>query len=296
MTININPMLTTTAGGSFSTDSTGFIQGTALNDPTVRNLLSGGVLDSAAVLPMWGGIAISEDVPTPYSASVANSRNTSLGGTIVRAPDNASITGFSVFDQNHAAIVTPTSEVPLSAGGQMVNFYRLGSNARIAVACDPSLISLDGGLITQQVSWDFVNQRLIPFSASYPQTTITNAVWSSTSGGQIDFTVSSDLTADINAGDDINVAQVVNTGGSSTSAFNGAWTVVSITSTHIIVSAPSSISLGTYASGGVVLAGGGALNVRVLEVKPDGNMTVNYNSTTGQATWNRSGSVAIILI
>jgi hypothetical protein len=137
---------------------------------------------------------------------------------------------------------------------------------------------------------------LIPYAGSYPQTSISNAVWASTAGGQTTYTVGTDLTADISAGDDIQVANVVNTGGASTGAFNGSWTVVSISSTTIVVSAPSSVSLGTYASGGIVLAGGGALNVRVLEVSPTGNMTVQYNATTGQATWNRNGAVAVILI
>ncbi len=164
------------------------------------------------------------------------------------------------------------------------------------VACDPSLISLDGSPITQQVSWDFTGQRLIPYSAAYAQTTITGASWASTGGGRTDFTVSSDLTADIDAGDDIVVTGVVNTGGTSTSAFNGLFTVVSITSTHIVVAQPAAGSPGTYASGGHVNAGGGAVPCRVLNVQAAGNMTVSYDTVTGFATWNRSGSVAVILI
>ena len=36
--------------------------------------------------------------------------------------------------------------------------------------------------------------------------------------------------------------------------------------------------------------------LRVLDVLVGNSMTVNYNSVTGFATWNRSGTIAIILI
>jgi hypothetical protein len=48
----------------------------------------------------------------------------------------------------------------------MVNFYRLGSGARVALAIDPTLVTLEGGLITQQVSWDFANQKIIAFATT----------------------------------------------------------------------------------------------------------------------------------
>ena len=44
-------------------------------------------------------------------------------------------------------INTPESEVQLAGSGGQVMYYRIGSRARIAVACDPNLISLRGGLI-----------------------------------------------------------------------------------------------------------------------------------------------------
>jgi len=75
------------------------------------------------------------------------------------------LTGFSVFDQAHAMINTPQSPVPLAASGGQVNFYRLGSQARLAVAMDQALVSQEGSVINlpSSFSWDFVNQRLIPF-------------------------------------------------------------------------------------------------------------------------------------
>ena len=38
--------------------------------------------------------------------------------------------------------------------------------ARLALAIDPTLISLEGGIITQQVSWDFTNQKIIAFATN----------------------------------------------------------------------------------------------------------------------------------
>lgn len=288
--VAFNPYVSTNAAGTFSKDTVGLIQGTAWDQPAIRYSLEGGYLASTESLPMWGGVAIYEDVPTPPSP------NGSYGGAVGRAPVMADITGFSVFDQMYAAVNSPQSPVPLIGSGGSVNFYRLGSGARIAVACVPGLVDAQGNLITQQVSWDLVNQQLIPFAGAYTETAITNAVWANTDGGQTTYTVGADLTADLSAGDYINVAGVVNTGGSSTTAFNGSWQVVSVTSTTVVVSAPASASLGTYASGGNILAGGGALNVRILKVQPEGCMTVEYNAETGFATWNRDGSAAVILI
>jgi hypothetical protein len=285
-----NPLVTTNAGGSFNVETTGYIQGQALDQPAIRNTLAGGVLLATAALPMWGGVGIYELIP-----GAANTPNGVLGGTVDRATSltgSTALTGFSVFDQAHAMINSPSSPVPVAPGGGQVNFYRLGSGARIAVACDPSLVSLDGTIINGPVSWDFTAQRLIPYSATYPTGTITGAVWAA---NQIDYTVSTDLTADINAGDDINVAGVVSTG-ATTDGYNGNYTVVSISATHIIVTAVRAASPGTYDSGGTVVAGGGALACKVLDVQIGNSMIVDYDAVTGVATWDRSGSTAIILI
>lgn len=291
--ITFNPMLTTSAAGSFNVQDDGFIQGCAMDDPSTRFALAGGVLLNSETISMWGGVGIFEDVP-----GVAGQQNPSLGGNVGRANSltgNSALTGFSVFDQNYAAINTPQSPVPLLGSLQTVNFYRFGSRARVPVACDPILANLEGGIITQQVSWDFVAQRLIPFSATYPQTTITGAVWASTGGGQVNYTVSTDLTSFLTAGDDINVSGVVSTG-ATTNGYNGNYHVVSLTSTNVIVSAPRAASPGTYASGGVILAGGGALPVKIIRVNIGNSMTVVYDPVTGFATWNRAGSCALILL
>lgn len=152
-----NPMLTSNANGGFSVTSEGYVQGVALDDPSVRNELAGGFLASTETLPMWGGLPIFENIPVGGSP---------LGGSIGRAATVAGITGWSVFNQAHNGITSPQSPVPLIANGMTVNFYRAGSGARIAVPIDPTLVSLEGGLITQQVSWDFTANRIVAFSAT----------------------------------------------------------------------------------------------------------------------------------
>lgn len=157
MTISINPALTTNAAGGFQISSLGMIQGVAMDDPSVRNELAGGYLDGNETLPMWGGVAVEE-----LTGDVGESR----GNDIKRAANYATLTGFSVFNQNHSAINSPQSPVPLIANGMLVNFYRLGSGARIPLKIDPALVSAEGSIITQQVSWDFANQMIVAFSVT----------------------------------------------------------------------------------------------------------------------------------
>jgi hypothetical protein len=170
--IAFNPYIQTSAAGMFNIESDGFIVGTAMPDPAARFALSGGWLAQAETLPMFGGVAINESVPLERTTAPATPTrpDISLGGIIARATTLAagagSVTGFSVFDQNYAAVNTPQSPVPVVGSGGMVNFYRLGSGARVALAIDPALVTLEGGLITQQVSWDFSLQRIIAFATN----------------------------------------------------------------------------------------------------------------------------------
>lgn len=166
---SLNPLVTTNAAGTFNIDSTGFIQGTTMDSPAIRNQLAGGIVALTETVPMIGGLAISQAIPTGYVSGTAAGPK-SLGGPISRATTvtggAAPITGFTVFDQAHHMVATPQSPVPQALQGMSVHYYRLGSRARIALACDPALINLQGGLITQQVSWDFTNQRVIAYSAA----------------------------------------------------------------------------------------------------------------------------------
>jgi len=296
--IPFNPLITTNGLGSFNVQSDGYVQGQAMDDPSARFRLRGGVLATTETVAMWGGIAISETTG-PYTNSAPSGV---MGGLITRAtqiaaaaPAAGDLTGFSVFDQNYAAVNTPQSPVPLSASGQSVHFYPLGSRARLAVAIDPSLVSLEGNIISQRVSWDFVNQRLVPYAPYHAAVTITGATWANTSGGQATYTVGVDLTSFLSAGNDITVTGVVSTG-ATTNGYNGSWTVVSVDATHVVVSMPRAASPGTYSSGGSIGAFGGAVPCTILNVNIGNSMVVSYDTTTGFATWNRTGSAAVIQI
>jgi hypothetical protein len=207
----------------------------------------------------------------------------------------AAITGISVFNQAANWLTTPQSEAPSAGSGMGVPFFRLGSNARVTVACDPSLVNLDGGLITQQVSWDLVNQRLIPYTPGYSNVTITGAVWASTAGGQTTFAVSTDLTAVLAAGSDINVSGVVSTGGTGV-GFNGAFTVVSLTSSHVVVTQVAASSPGTYSSGGLILADGGAFPCKILAVNNTNCKVISYDAVNNLVHWSPNGACALIQI
>lgn len=172
-TIPFNPFFTTNSPGTFNVTSDGYIQGCAMDSPAIRNSLAGGVLALAETQPMWGGVGISENVP-----GVAGMPQPQLGRIITRATSVATLSGsnrgtvqnqlggFSVFDQNYAAVSSPGSAVPMTPSYGEVNYYRLGSGARIPVACSPSLVSVEGRIVTTPLAWDFTNQSLEPLTAA----------------------------------------------------------------------------------------------------------------------------------
>jgi len=149
--INMNPILTTNAKGLFSTNSNGYTQGDAQDDPAVKFALCGGVVDAAATDPLFGGLPILETIPAGDSV---------LGSTISASTDADAPTGFSVFNQAFAGLTTPQSPCPAFLAGMSVNYYRLGSGARIPVALDPASITLEGELVSTTVYWDFTNNVL----------------------------------------------------------------------------------------------------------------------------------------
>ena len=157
-----NYMTSSNSQGLFAdVSSNGLVQGTVYADPAVRYQLRSGWLSPNETIPMWGGCAIYELVGGVSAGPVK-----SLGLQVGRATSLAStlpIAGFSVFDQAYGMVNTPSSPVPTAGSYMQVMSYRLGSGARIAVACDPALVDLYGVKISTQVSWDFVNQLLIPY-------------------------------------------------------------------------------------------------------------------------------------
>jgi len=165
--IAFNPLLQTNAAGMFTIESDGLVVGTAMPDPATRFALAGGWLATTETLPMYGGLAVSENIP--QERPPASRTDVALGpiiarGTVAPATGGAGvITGFSVFDQNYAAVNTPQSPVPTVGSGGLVNFYRLGSGARVALAADPALAAaVETGTtpITVPLYWDATNLRV----------------------------------------------------------------------------------------------------------------------------------------
>lgn len=156
--ISLQPMATTNAYGLFNTNSAGFTQGDAQDDPSVKFALAGGVLASSVTTPVWGGMPIQEDIPAANSA---------LGSSIANATDQSGhlATGILVYNQAYQGITTPQSTAPLFSAGMSVNYYRFGSGARIPLPCDSSVVSLDGNSVAETVYWDYTNNIL---TASIP--------------------------------------------------------------------------------------------------------------------------------
>lgn len=287
--VTINPLATTNAQGSFQTSSVGTVQGTFYDDPAVRYALAGGVLASAETLPLWGGVGIFEDIPgvTGGPAGV-------LGGTVGRANSltgSKALAGFSVFNQAHAMIQSPQSPVPLTPSGGQVNFFRFGSGARIAVACDPILADLVGDPTNTQVSWDFVNQLLVPFVGTL---TISSGTYVSGTG-VVTLTMSAPIT--FGPGDAVVVSGLTGTG--AFASLNGTFTALAgTTGSTVVYNAGSGLGAATITGGSLTLGSGAssALPAKVLEVLVGNSMTVAFDPVTGFATWNRSGTTAIILI
>ena len=290
--VNFNPMLTTFALGSFNISSDGYTQGTAYDDPASRNYLAGGLLATTETLPMWGGVAIQEII----SAATSNGH---LGNNISRATASTGITGFSVFDQGHNAITFNGNNVPVQTSGMSVPFYRLGSNARIAVACDPSLVSLDGGLTTQQVSWDFNNQLLQPYDAATATVSLTSITSSySATTGLYTFAVVAAAPSLVGAiGDSINVSGVTGTGAV---LVNGNQVVTAFTSntsfSFQIAAAVNAIATGALTGTLILNQGTGAISVRVLNIAVGNSRNVVWDKTGLTANFNSTGTCALILI
>jgi len=282
--VSFNPVLTTNALGSFSTQSDGFVQGVMMDDPASRFYIDGAPLASTETLPMWGGVAIFNNV------APATPTGTALGNVLGRATSVSQITGFSIINQATAWVTSPQSEAPSAGTGMTVPFVKIGSNARVAVQCSTALASLAGGLINQQVSWDFGLQQLIPYVPAYTQQTPSAYSYTSTTG-VLQLTFSS--APGVVAGDYVTLAGFT---GANT-VFNGTFYVISTASAGTVVNLQATAGLGSLTpTTGYLVAGGGALNVRVLDINIGGSKTVTYDSVNNLVHWNPTGSAALILI
>lgn len=286
-TLASNPYATTTGSGLFLTPSSnGLVQGTAYPDPSTIWALRRTYLASTETLPMWGGVALQENIPGVTGQPVR-----SYGPSVIRATSVAAINGFSVFDQDYSMVNNPQSPVPLIGSYGTVMSYALGSRARIAVACDPALISLAGSTISTAVSWDVTNQLLIP---SLGTLTISSGTYVSGTGVTT-LTMSAPIT--FSPGDTIIVSSL--TGSGAFASLNGTFTALAgTTGSTVVYNAGASLGAATITGGSLTLGGGAShpLTCTVLEVQGTNCMTVTYSSTTGYATWNFNGACAVIQI
>lgn len=289
-TIPFNPYVTVGAPGTFNIQTDGYIQGMAMPDPSARYRLASGVLASTETLPMWGGVGISETT-SPYSGGQSQGV---AGGKITRATTISStgaagaLTGFSVFDQAYNFVTTPQSPVPLIGSYGTLNFYRFGSRARVPLAIDPALVDLEGNPISQQVSWDFSLQRLIPYVAAYAANVFT-ALTRALTGGVYVATATTTTAHGVAVGDDFTVSGCV------PAAYNGTWTAITgTTGSTLVWSLGTATDPGAETTLGQLDAGGGAVPVEILNVNIGNSMTVSYDTVTGFASWNRAGSTALV--
>lgn len=147
MAISFNPQQTTSPSNTFLQNTEGYVQGTTFDDTSSRMWLLSGTVASTVTQPVWGGMVVTEEVPTV--------NNNSLGSSLVLASAAGNVTGMTVFDQSHNMIIVPGNTVQQALAGMTINYYRFGSNARIAVSVLSSLVaSLEGGAINQALYWD----------------------------------------------------------------------------------------------------------------------------------------------
>lgn len=283
MNVSVSPTATVAAPGTFGVSWVGLIQGTAFPDPETRFALVGGNLDSTETLPMWGGIGIYENIP-----GVAGNSSVTLGPKVGRATaltGSKALAGFSVFDQAYGMVNSPNSPVPTIGGLGQVMYYRLGSGARIALPCDADLASLAGSPTDTDVSWDFTNEKLVPYSAP----TFSSATYNSGTGA---VTVTTTAAHGLLPGDTIIVSGAAATG-SDTPKLNGTFILATGTTGSTLV---YDIATGLTISAitGMTLSTGGILPVKLLDIQSTGCMTVLFDGTN--ATWNYNGSAAVVLI
>ena len=294
----VNYFATTNAAGSFNIQTTGYVAGTLLDNPAELMKIAQGVVSSAEVNPMWGGVGISEYIPYPAGVTTPNGYGASpdthnaMGGRLHRAQTiwatSGSIqplTGFTVFNMSQALLNWPQSPVPTAAPGASINYVRLGSGVRIALACNPILASLEGGNVFQQVSWDFDAQELVPYVAAYAKNVLTGLTWTSTGGGSV--------TGTTTGAHGLVVGDAFSLEGNVPGAFNGEFVAAAGTSgTTLNFLLPAASNPGPVTTLGYLVGGGGAVACEVLSFSIGNCMVPVFDGTN--ATWNRSGSCAVV--
>ena len=158
--ISFNPNVTTSAVGTFLSNTEGYVQGTMLDDPSAQQWITTGQIVSTATVPVWAGLPITE------TGNVTAGTAANMGPVIAAATAITNITGFTIANQAYNNIITPGNQVQVALALMTTSFIRLGSNARIAVAIDSvALASLENVAINTQLAWDFTNNALTTYTS-----------------------------------------------------------------------------------------------------------------------------------
>ena len=288
--VSFNPNLTTAPANTFQVQTEGYVAGTFYSDdPAIRLSLLAGQIASTFSGPMWGGMALTEGIPAP---------NTTAGALPISAATAVSnLTAFSVFNQANNAIILPGNTVQQAVAGMSMSYFRLGSNATIAVPVDPSLAAaLDNGNTNQQVSWDFNNNILQTYDASTPTVNVTSltASFNSVTGIWTFAVVAAAATVVGAVGDAINLSGVTGTGAA---LINGNQIVTAFTDNEHF-SFQLAGGSGTFTAGAqtgtiVLNQGDAALPVKIVSAVQTNSKVVSYTQQTGQLIWTVGPAVII---
>lgn len=157
-TVSFNPFGTSTPQNTFLSPTQGYIQGLVYDDPTARMEMMGGTLAAAETIVMWGGRPIGEQINVTTTGS-----SDGLGPAVASATSQATCTGWSTFAAS-MVLIPGGAYPPVASVGNFVGFYRYGSLARMAVACDAAIVTaISGGTSTinsQALYWDVTNYRI----------------------------------------------------------------------------------------------------------------------------------------
>lgn len=157
--VQFNPVITTSPQNTFLVETQGYMAGLCLDDPISRMWLRSGPVSSSNTQPLWGGLPVELEVPALNTSHV--------GLNVLLSTTNATITGFTVFDQAYNGVIAPGSTAPQYGAGMSIAFYDLGSRARLAVPVSSALASAaEGGSIIQQVSWNFTTNELDVYNST----------------------------------------------------------------------------------------------------------------------------------
>ncbi len=157
MSITFNPMPTTSASGTFGDSTLGYTAGSLWPNAASRNFLRTGFIDASVTGLVYGGVGITTKTPSAASPM--------LGPTLTLATAAANLTGFAVWDQSAAGIQTPQSPVPLFSPGMSISFVEFGMGQCIALPMSAAnAANLLGVANNTQLTWDYTNQVLLPFT------------------------------------------------------------------------------------------------------------------------------------